>query len=310
MRRAAVYCDIRIALHELMDIDGVAVIRIYILSDALDKAGDVRRTAGAIEHLDALGYRQADFIAAPIFYPAVQKIYRQRIFIEEALSVERSAREEAVIDDPLHDIGIARINGGQRHTLGEHRERYSGAGLRIGGLVGQVAVNGECLSDAGRADTARDIHAVLRHIFEYSVRRREQFFVAALVGDISHRAVEIAGSDAVTDRFALVAQGDSVLEIILGSKSARFSPVLFVVAALIYKEAAEIEPALFARAAIEAHEGKFYLGMPGSRESRGIVPAENIIYKSGIAAHQVKKSALARGFIVGDRRFDKMSGAV
>ena len=214
MRRAAVYCDIRIALHELMDIDGVAVIRIYILSDALDKAGDIRWAAGTIEHLDALSYRQADFIAAPVFYPAVQKIYRQRIFIEEALSVERSAREESVIDDPLHDIGIARING-QRHTLGEHRERYSGAGLRIGGLVGQVAVNGECLSDAGRADTARDIHAVLRHIFEYSVRRREQFFVAALVGDISHRAVEIAGSDAVTDRFALVAQGDSVLEIIV-----------------------------------------------------------------------------------------------
>ena len=107
MRRAAVYCDIRIAFHELMDIDGVAVIRIYILSDTLDKAGDIRRTAGAIEHLDALGYRQADFIAAPIFYPAVQKIYRQRIFIEEALSVERSAREKSVIDDPLHDIGRA-----------------------------------------------------------------------------------------------------------------------------------------------------------------------------------------------------------
>lgn len=43
----------------------------------------------------------------------------------------------------------------------------------------------------------------------------------------------------MTDSFALVAQGDSVLEIILGSESARFSPVLFVVAALIYKEAAE-----------------------------------------------------------------------
>ena len=114
----------------------------------------------------------------------------------------------------------------------------------------------------------------------------------------------------MTDRFALVAQGDSVLEIILGSKSARLSPVLFVVAALIYKEAAEIEPALFARAAIEAHEGKFYLGMPGSRESCGIVPAENIVNKSGIAAHQIKESALACRFVVGDRRFDKMSGAV
>ena len=114
----------------------------------------------------------------------------------------------------------------------------------------------------------------------------------------------------MTDSFALVAQGDSVLEIILGSESARFSPVLFVVAALIYKEAAEIEPALFARAAIEAHESELYLGMPGSRESCGIVPAENIVNKSGIAAHQIKESALARGFIVGDRRFDKMSGAV
>ena len=293
-----------------MDIDGVAVIRIYILSYALDKAGDVRRAAGAIEHLDALSYRHADFIAAPIFYPAVQKIYRQRIFIEEALSVERSAREESVIDDPLHDIGIVRVDGGQRHTLGEHRERYSGAGLRIGGLIGQVTVNGERLADAGRTDAARDIHAVLRHVFEYSVRRREQLFVAALVGDISHRAVEIAGSDAVTDRFALVAQGDSVLEIILGSKSARLSPVLFVVAALIYKESAEVKPALFARAAIETHEGELYLGMPGSRESCGIVSAENIIYKSGIAAHQVKKSALACRFVVGNRRFDKMSGAV
>ena len=151
---------------------------------------------------------------------------------------------------------------------------------------------------------------MLRHVFEYSVRRRKQFFIAALVGNICHRAVEIAGSDAVTDRFALVTQGDSVLEIILGSESARLSPVLFVVAALIYKEAAEIEPALFARAAIEAHEGKFYLRVPGSRESCGIVPAENIVYKSGIAAHQIEESALARRFIVGDRRFDKMSGAV
>ena len=114
----------------------------------------------------------------------------------------------------------------------------------------------------------------------------------------------------MADRFALVAQGDSVLEIILGRKSARLSPVFFIVAALIYKEAAEIEPALFARAAIEAHESELYLGMPGSRESCGIVSAENIIYKSGIAAHQIKESALARGFIVGDRRFDKMSGAV
>jgi hypothetical protein len=50
--------------------------------------------------------------------------------------------------------------------------------------------------------------------------------------------------------------------------------------------------------------------MPGSRESCGIVPAENIVNKSGIAAHQVKKSALACRFVVGDRRFDKMSGAV
>ena len=151
---------------------------------------------------------------------------------------------------------------------------------------------------------------MLRHIFEYSVRRREQFFVAALVGDISHRAVEIAGSDAVTDRFALIAQGDSVLEIILGSEAACFSPVLFVVAALIYKEAAEIKPALFARAAIEAHESELYLGMPGSRESCGIVSAENIVNKSGIAAHQIKESALACRFVVGNRRFDKMSGAV
>ena len=114
----------------------------------------------------------------------------------------------------------------------------------------------------------------------------------------------------MTDRLALVAQGDSVLEIILGSESARFSPVLFVVAALIYKEAAEIEPALFARAAIEAHESELYLGMPGSRKSCGIVSAENIVYKSGIAAHQIKESALACRFVVGNRRLDKMSGAV
>ena len=151
---------------------------------------------------------------------------------------------------------------------------------------------------------------MLRHVFEYSVRRRKQFFIAALVGNICHRAVKIAGSDAVADRFALVAQGDSVLEIILGRKSARLSPVLFVVAALIYKESAEVKPALFARATIEAHEGEFYLGMPGSRESCGIVSAENIVYKSGIAAHQVKKSALACRFVVGYRRFDKVSRAV
>ena len=68
MHRPAVHINIGIALHKLMDIDRVAVIRIYILSDTLDKAGDIRRAAGAVEHLDALRYGQADFLAAPIFY--------------------------------------------------------------------------------------------------------------------------------------------------------------------------------------------------------------------------------------------------
>lgn len=68
MHSPAVHINIGIALHKLMDIDRVAVIRIYILSDTLDKAGDIRRAAGAVEHLDALRYGQADFLAAPVFY--------------------------------------------------------------------------------------------------------------------------------------------------------------------------------------------------------------------------------------------------
>lgn len=186
-------------------------------------------------------------------------------FIEEALSVERYAGEKAVIYDPLHRIGIAGIDCGQRHTLCKHRQGNGGAGLCIGGLVRQIAVNRERLADAGRADAARDIHTVLRYILKYTVRSGKQLSVAALIGDIRHGAVDITGSDAVSGGLRLLAQGYHILKIVLGGKAARLSPVLFVVAALIHKEAAEVEPAFFARAAVQTHKSKLYLGMTRGR---------------------------------------------
>ena len=151
---------------------------------------------------------------------------------------------------------------------------------------------------------------MLRYILKYTVRSGKQLSVAALIGDIRHGAVDITGSDAVSGGLRLLAQGYHILKIILGGKAARLSPVLFVVAALIHKEAAEVEPTLFARAAVQTHKSELYLGMTRGSKCRGILPAKNCFDKLGIAAHKVEESALARRLIVGCCRFDEMSRAV
>ena len=103
-----------------------------------EKAVDVRRTAGTVEHFHPLGNRQM----LPLLYrnsnlaPVFGERDFQRVFVEERLAVKRDRGKKRVVQHPLRNRPVARTVVDFPHPAGEQHQRNGGATLVVGGAVG------------------------------------------------------------------------------------------------------------------------------------------------------------------------------
>ena len=81
----------------MVDIHELPFRTVNIAADALDKAGEVGRAAGAVEHFHAFGdgAEQLGFQALVIVVDILVKF--ERIDVEKALAVLAFAREDVVV---------------------------------------------------------------------------------------------------------------------------------------------------------------------------------------------------------------------
>ena len=123
----------------------------------------------------------------------------QRVVVEEPLAVERQAAQRAVVERQLHDVGIAAVALEQQHAMRPEDQADRGAGLGVGGLVGQIVVGGEALVVLAGAEAAGDVEALVGEIGPQPPAGRQQARVAVLAGEIGHGAVEVHGAHGVSD---------------------------------------------------------------------------------------------------------------
>ena len=90
----------------------------------------------------------------------------ERIFIEEALSIQRKSRDHAVVKDSFDQIRVDGIVFKAQHPVCKEHQRDGGAGFRIRLIVEQIVINGEGFQHSRRADAARDIHFLCDDIVE------------------------------------------------------------------------------------------------------------------------------------------------
>lgn len=83
----------------------------------------------------------------------------QGIDIEEGFAVQSHAGEHAVVQGPFHHVRVFGLGVEGKHAAQEEHKADGRAGFGIGGVAGQIVIEGEGLPVVGGADAAGDIHA-------------------------------------------------------------------------------------------------------------------------------------------------------
>ncbi|MNW59247.1 hypothetical protein D3C74_371550 [compost metagenome] len=83
-----------------------------------------------------------------------------------------------------------------------------------------------------------------------------------------------------------------------------------LLSSLIDKKAAELQIFLLARQPVQLHQRKLDFLMPVIAFQLAFLRAKYGIDMIGHTAHRIQQLVLARGFIIGNRSFDEMSGTV
>ena len=123
----------RLGARKLIDIYGVTLVTVDVVSERCENSVQVRRAAGAGEYGDT----GRDGIIIPGELTAF-KIYFKRIFIEEGFSVKRQSGDHAVVQDSLYYVGVHGIVFKAHHAVSEEHQGNGCTGLGISQVVAQV----------------------------------------------------------------------------------------------------------------------------------------------------------------------------
>ena len=232
----------------------------------------------------------------------VIQIDLKRVFIEEALSVERKSRDHGVIKNFFDEVRIDRIVFEAEHSVREEHERDRRAGLRISLIVEQVIADGEGFLQTGRADAARDVHFLRYDVGERRFAGLVKLAVIGLQREVRHRGIHIAGAHAMSDRLGLLADGE------VGLRGFRDGKLL--IASVVEEVFRELQVTEVIRRAVHTDERKLDLLMSGGGEACRFFGHERLLDAVDVFFHELQKSVLARHLIVGDRRLHQVSRAV
>ena len=136
---------------------------------------------------------------------AVAAVAVQRIGVEIMLAVARQAGERTVEQRLLHHVGIFAVEVEMQHALRPEDQRDRGAGLGIGGIVGQVVVLGEALVGRGRTEPRGNVDLGGHDVGPQHLAGALEAVVLQFGREIGHRRIHVHGAHRVADHLALFA---------------------------------------------------------------------------------------------------------
>ncbi len=230
------------------------------------------------------------------------------IVIEEGLAVECHARDQAVVERPLHHVDVLPIALEQEQALVPVVVADRGAGLVVGLQVRQLVGLAEALEAAGRADAAGQVQLAGNQVLPDPLARLAHFLVARQRGDVSHPRIHVRGADRVADRLGLI--DDLRLRLVVGQAAGIRSLARRkrTGTALVEQELREAQILFVPRHAVQADES--HLGDLMTRPDRALAGTERLDEKIGPADRDVQERGLARRHVVRDRGFEEVPEVV
>ena len=224
-----------------------------VAADGGDEAGGVHGAAGA-------------GVPGPAGVAAVAV---EGVGVEVVLAVAGEAAEGVVEERLLQHVGVAAVEVEVEHALGPEDQRDGGAGLGVGGGVGEVVGLGEALVGGGGAEAGGDVDLRGHDVLPEGLAGAFQAVVAELGGEVGHGGVHVHGADGVADDavlladravglVVLVALGPEVLRV-LAAGAGLGVEIVRLAAALVDEVGGEVEVAAVAGEAVELDEGELDL---------------------------------------------------
>jgi hypothetical protein len=94
----------------------------------------------------------------------VGAVVGERVLVEVVLAVEREAWQDSVVEGVFDQVRVPGFASEREHAPVPHHAGNSGAGFRVGPLVGKLEVFAERFSFVAQAETAADVHAARGHV--------------------------------------------------------------------------------------------------------------------------------------------------
>ena len=198
----------------------VLVHGVGVLRRLGDGAGQVGRAAVAQDVLAAL--LAPDQLVGQLFGPA------EHVLVEEPPAVQADARQVHVEHHALQHVHVLRRGVHQEHAPRPEHSAQGGAGLVVGGDVGQlvlIAVGlvhqlvleevpvGGC-AVVQRAAAAGDVHLLGHQVVPHRVQHRAVVRVAFFHVQVGDAGVEVVGAHGVADDLPVLLEGDAVLVVV------------------------------------------------------------------------------------------------
>ncbi len=183
-----------------------------------------------------------------------------------------------------------------------------GAGLAVGGLIGQLVLAAEAFGTAGGADAAGDVELRRCDIAPNLVDRIDVLHVAGQGRHVGHAGVHVGGADGVADRLGLLGHGDMVLGVQAIEPGLAVGSAIAQAAPLIQEELGGVEVLAVAGDAVEPAQGDFDLLV--SRRIGPLARAEEVADVVGALGGDVQEGLIAGHLIMGDRRFEHVPDAI
>ena len=241
----------RLGARKLIDIYGVTLVTVDVVSERCENSVQVRRAAGAGEYGDT--GRDGEILPREL---TAFEVYFERIFVEEGFSVKRQSGDHAVVQDSLYYVGVHGIVFKAHHAVSEEHQGNGCTGLGIRQVVAQIVCIRKRFSGTCRTDSAGHIHFSADNIVEKRLAGIIQLLVVCFICEIRHCGIQIAGSYAVPYGTGLLSYGQMALIV--------RSSVTVENTSAVYKERRKIKEFLFAGRAVHADQRKLDLLMTGS----------------------------------------------
>ena len=244
----------------------------------------------------------------------------ERIGVEIVRPLARQAAQRPIVERALHHVGVGAVEIEMQHPLRPEDQRDRGAGLGVGGFVGQVVGLGEAFVALLRPEPGGHVHLRRRHVAPQRLAGALEARVVEFEREVGHRRGHVHRAHRVPDHLGLLAHRHVRLVVFVGpgpeggrlfaARDRFLGEVVRLAAALVDEIGGEIEAAAIAGQPIELDQRQLdflvavvaaLLACPAPEGSCDVVD---------IAFHDVEEAPPTGGAEVGDRPFKQMAGVV